>query len=288
MVTIRPALREAMERHDHAAWLGEVDELVAYVADEWSLRLGEPFDPGGECSWTAPALTAAGEEVVLKVELPHPEALDEAKGLRLWDGAGAVRVYEDLQLENGYVLLLERCLPGTELRSRPEPGQDEVITGLLERLWRADFAGAGFRPLSEMCDMWADEYEDRPPSERATLDRGLAREGIGLLRSLPRQGGREVLLCTDLHAGNVLSAEREPWLVIDPKPYFGDPHYDLTQHMFNCEERLRAAPLALAERLAGLLGLDAERIILWGFARAVAASPYWPGMAELAAELALS
>lgn len=34
------------------------------------------------------------------------------------------------------------------------------------------------------------------------------------------------LLCTDLHAGNVLAAGRESWLATDPKPYLGDPTYD--------------------------------------------------------------
>ena len=42
-----------------------------------------------------------------------------------------------------------------------------------------------------------------------------------------------MLLHTDLHAGNVLAAKREPWLAIDPKPYVGDPVYDVTQHIFN-------------------------------------------------------
>ncbi|MHB1836702.1 MAG: aminoglycoside phosphotransferase family protein [Solirubrobacteraceae bacterium] len=32
--------------------------------------------------------------------------------------------------------------------------------------------------------------------------------------------------CTDLHAENVLCSQREPWLVIDPKPYVGDPAYE--------------------------------------------------------------
>jgi streptomycin 6-kinase len=37
----------------------------------------------------------------------------------------------------------------------------------------------------------------------------------------------EVLLATDLRAANILRAEREPWLVIDPKPFAGDPAYDV-------------------------------------------------------------
>lgn len=75
---------------------------------------------------------------------------------------------------------------------------------------------------------------------------------------------------TDLHAGNVLRADRGPWLVIDPKPFVGDPAYDATQHLFNCRERLAADPLGLIDRFADLLGLESERVRLWTFARAAA------------------
>ena len=55
-----------------------------------------------------------------------------------------------------------------------------------------------------------------------------------------------MLLATDPHGDNVLTAQREPWLVIDPKPYVGDPTYDLLQHTLNCEDRLAADPGGLA------------------------------------------
>ncbi|HEX2090839.1 MAG TPA: aminoglycoside phosphotransferase family protein [Longimicrobiaceae bacterium] len=79
-----------------------------------------------------------------------------------------------------------------------------------------------------------------------------------------------MLLATDLHAGNVLRAVREPWLVIDPKPFVGDPAYDATQHLFNCRARLRADPDGTIQRFAELLELDPERVRLWTFARAAA------------------
>jgi streptomycin 6-kinase len=97
-----------------------------------------------------------------------------------------------------------------------------------------------------------------------------------------------VLLHTDLHAGNVLAAEREPWLAIDPKPYVGDPSYDVTQHIFNAVFIQGADAGRLASRMASLLDLDLDRILLWLFARAVEASPYWAGMADLARSLAPS
>jgi hypothetical protein len=42
---------------------------------------------------------------------------------------------------------------------------------------------------------------------------------------------------------------------------------------------------ALASRMARLLDLDLSRILRWLFARAVEASPYWAGMADLARTL---
>ena len=82
--------------------------------------------------------------------------------------------------------------------------------------------------------------------------------------------------------GNVLAAEREPWRVIDPKPYVGDPTYDALQHMLNCDGRLHADPHGLVRRMADLLGLKAERLTLWLFARCVQESAQWPQLAEVA------
>lgn len=91
---------------------------------------------------------------------------------------------------------------------------------------------------------------------------GLVREGLRLFKELSRTAPIEVLLATNLHAGNVLRSEREPWLVIDPKPFVGDPAYDATQHLFNCSSRLRSDPDGTIRRMADLLGLDRDQIRL--------------------------
>jgi streptomycin 6-kinase len=103
----------------------------------------------------------------------------------------------------------------------------------------------------------------RTPGE---LDPGVARAGVGLFRQLPVTAGRHVLLCTDLQHGNVLAASRERWLVIDPKPYVGDPAYDPLQRMLNFPGRLTADPAGFARRMASLLDRDPERLRLWLFA----------------------
>ncbi len=247
------------------SWRSALPDVVADLASRWSLRLGRPFQPGGTASWVAPAVGPDGSRLVLKVGWTHYEARDEAEGLRVWDGRGAVRLHEAAELGETSALLLEACEPGTMLSAAEPPSvRDEVIASVLPRLWITPPAGHPFRPLQSMVDAWA-----ASASVASAPDPGLARAGLELWRSLPATSSRDVLLCTDLHPDNVLTAQREPWLIIDPKPYVGDPHYEPIQHMLNFPDRLAADPGAFADRMAGLLDLDRGRVRQWLFARAV-------------------
>lgn len=281
-------LAAAARAEGRADWLEVIPSVLARVAADWSLTVGAPFQPGGHTAWVAPARTAHSAEVVVKIAWRHPEADHEVDGLRAWGGRAAVVLHESLELEDTIVLVVERCRPGTALADEPEPRQDEVIAGLLPRLWVDPPTGHRFRPLSQMCERWAEQFEAKQRAGRVILDAGLAAAGIDLFRTLPTTTDRHVLLATDLHAGNVLAAEREPWLVVDPKPYVGDPTYDVIQHLLNCPKRLHVDPMGLVARLADLLELDRERLRLWLFARCVQESPDYPNLAELARRLAPS
>lgn len=309
-----PALLAATARRqpEVATWIADLPGIVSGLAERWSLQVDEPFQPGGFCSWTAPAsplspvaAVADGDELVLKIGFPFAsgEQRDEGAALRIWDGDGAVRLHGALRLATADALLLERCVPGTRLVDvLPELARDVVVADMLKRLWasascaRTARVGGGwpFRPLTEMCDAWAEQfwrdYAAADPASR--LDAGLAREGIALFRELPRTASRDVLLCTDLHSENILASRRMAWLAIDPKPYLGDPAYDVLQHMLNCEDRLAADPGALCDRMAGLADVDPDRVRLWLFARAVQESALepagWPLMRGVAKRLAPS
>lgn len=253
---------------DRAEWLARLPDVLADLERRWSLRVGNPFD-GDEvsCSWVAPVHLKDGATAVLKIAMPHMEGAGEIEGLRFWNGDPTVQL---LQADDDLgAMLLERCEPGTSLRALPEAAQNVVIARLLHRLWRPPGAQHVFRPLSQMIGYWSDEtvaQRDQWP------DPSLVSEGLRLFAELARSTPADVLLATDLHAGNVLRAGREPWLVIDPKPFVGDRAYDATQHLMNCKARLRSHPDLTIRSFADLLGLDTERIRLWMFAR-VAAEP---------------
>jgi streptomycin 6-kinase len=74
--------------------------------------------------------------------------------------------------------------------------------------------------------------------------------------------------------------------MIDPKPYVGDPAYDLLQHLINCRERLVSDAFALVRRMVGLLELDADRVTQWLFARCVQESIEQPWLGEVATAIA--
>jgi streptomycin 6-kinase len=290
-ITIPPQLAAAFDEDDYPErlrWLASLPQTIGEIAADWELELGEPYLPGGQCAWVAPARSREGDELALKVGWRHREAEHEADALRFWDGDGAVRCIATRALPETTVLLLERCDPGVQLkRSLPEPEQDVVVARLARRLWeRLPEKGYSFSSLAEMCDLGADWFEQGLERDASGLDHGLAREGIRALRELPRTADREVLLCTDLHAENVLSARREPWLVIDPKPFLGDPAFDAVQHMLNCDHRLATDPEGLAARMARLLDVDPVRVKLWLFARCAQESLYDPTMREPARRLA--
>jgi streptomycin 6-kinase len=282
---VPPGLAANARREGKEDWLARLDTAVTRCRDQWSLDLGPPFLPGGTSAWVAPARDASGADVVLKVGWRHIEAEHEADGLRRWDGDGAVRLLDASIGDDTVALLLERCLPGTPLATRPEPEQDEVVAAMLPRLWIAVPPDHPFRTLQAMCDDWAERLARRRAETDQILGATLVDAALELFHELPSTATRTVLLCTDLHRGNVLAATRAPWLVVDPKPHVGDPTYDVVQQLLN-GERLRREPHVHIERMADRLDLDAHRLRRWTFARCVQEAARWAALADVARQLA--
>lgn len=249
-------------------WLEALPRLVHDLCRRWDLTLEPPFETGdATCSWVAPARRADGQPAVLKLGVPHFEAQDEIAALEYLEGDPTVHLLEAEPSANA--MLLERCEPGTSLRAVPVPDQDVIVAGLLQRFWRRPEPVRTFRPLAAMIEFWCDATRrdrERWPDVPLVLD------GLATLEELARSSPDDVLLATDLHAGNVLRAWRRPWLVIDPKPFVGDAAYDATQHLLNTLDRVSADPRGSIAGFAGRLGVDPVRVRRWLFAR-LAAEP---------------
>jgi streptomycin 6-kinase len=250
----------------HGVWLERVPDLLSECAEEWELSLGEPY-PAGAAGYVVRAELPDGAPVVLKIIYPHREAEHEAAALAAWDGVGAVRLlaYD----ETRWAMLLERCEPGT-LLARIDPGEAVgVLIGLLPRIWLD--AAEPFRPLADEAAWWADYLPGEWESAGRPFERALLDDVIDRLESLSASQGEQVLLHQDLHGDNVLAAEREPWLVIDPKPLLGEREFAIAPIVRDFElGHSKRETLHRFDRLTAELGLDRERARGWTVGQTIA------------------
>jgi streptomycin 6-kinase len=250
----------------HGVWLEHVPDLVAECVEEWGLRLGEPYEAGA-AGYTVRADLPDGTHAVLKLIYPHREAEHEGEALRVWDGDGAIRLlaYDEAR----WAMLLERCEPGTLLAKVDPDLALDVLIGLLPRLWKP--VQEPFRPLADEATWWIDylpaEWEQAgKPFERDLLDAAIAR-----LTALANSQGEQVLLHQDLHGDNVLAAEREEWLVIDPKPLVGEREFAVAPIVRDPElGHSRRDVLYRLDRLTAELGLDRDRARGWTIGQTIA------------------
>lgn len=250
----------------HGVWLERVPELVRECADEWQLTLGEPY-VAGAAGYTVRAGLRDGSPAVLKVIYPHREAEQEADALQVWGGEGAVRLL--VRDDERWAMLIERCEPGTLLAGVDPEMALGVLIGLLPRLWvQPDLP---FRPLAEEAEWWADTLPADWERAGRPFERRLVDAAVEALTTLAGSQGEQVLLHQDLHCDNVLAAEREPWLVIDPKPLAGEREFGVAPIVRDPElGHSRTEVLHRLDRLTSELGLDRERARGWTIGQTVA------------------
>jgi streptomycin 6-kinase len=248
------------------AWLERLPRSRDECAETWSLELGEPY-AYAYASLSIPVTRADGTDAVLKLQFPDRDSEHEASALRALDGRGAVRLLE--HDPERHALLLERCIPGTSLAEvEPEEALD-VAVGLFPRLWIP--AGDGFRSLADEAEWWASYLPDRWRMAGEPFERELLDAALDAIRALSASQPEQVLVNQDLHADNILRAEREPWLVIDPKPLVGERAFGVVPLVRGSElGHSREAVLHRLDRLSGELDLDRERIRGWTIAHTIA------------------
>jgi len=261
------------------------------VAHRWQLQLGPAYSGGLSHHWAAPVTLPDGGPAVLKLGVPVPAGMRlapmacEATALRAYDGHGAVRLLAS-DLAHG-ALLLERADPGTRLETLV-PGSDAeataAVAAVLQQLHSCplpgpdpgDASGESALPdLVEEVDSFAEYLAEYPPDEPdGPLPRHLVQRAAELFTELVDSATERVVLHGDLHHANVLASSRSPWLAIDPHGLIGDPGYDIGAMVYNPflhdhDPALTALVPARVEQLADLTGMPVERVVAWGFVKAV-------------------
>lgn len=251
------------------AWSAGLPALAGRYLEEWELRLdGEPRH--GVVSLVLPVVRADGVPAALKLQPVTDENASEAPGLRAWAGDGSVLLLDSDPATGA--LLLERLEADRSLAAVPDVMEAlELLTGLLRRLV-ARPAPEGMRRLADIAQGMLDGVDGALAGLRRDDDRQcLRRCASAVAELLPEPGDR--LLHWDLHYENVLAADREPWLAIDPKPLAGDPGFDLMPALRNRWDEVVATgdvPRAVLRRfdfMVDALGLDRRRAAGWTLGR---------------------
>ena len=263
-----------IEIHQDAGlrWLQELPSLIKRCEERWLLRVDAPF-AALSYNYVAPAWRADGTPVVLKLGVPNPELSSEIEALRLYDGVGSVQLL-DADAQQG-MLLLERLLPGTMLTDLTDDEQaTSIAADVMRQLWRPVPANHAFPTIAKWS---AGLYRLRQQFGGGTgpLPADLVEMAETFFEQLICSMEEPVLLHGDLHHFNILSAQRQAWLAIDPKGLIGEPAYDIGAFLRNPYPQLlqiERADRLLARRVdqfAEELGLDHTRILAWGISQAV-------------------
>jgi streptomycin 6-kinase len=254
-------------------WLATLPATLADVLARWSLEPGEPFELSFH--WVMAVTRADGTPAVLKLGVPTSEHLRvEAAALRAWNGNGAVRLLEHAPDQGA--LLLERAEPGIRAASLV-PADDAAATsallGAMHGLHATPPPASGVPDLRELAEDFATYLHRFPDGGR--LPGRWVKTAARLFDELCDSAPARLLLHGDLHHDNVLRAERQPWLAIDPHGYVGDPGFDLGTLLYNPDpgsirpdQTIGLLPSRLEQMTAGS-GQPPERVVAWCFVMAV-------------------
>ncbi len=204
------------------AWLNELPGIVASLGQKWGLTVGDAF-PSGEFNFVAAAMRADGEEAILKIAPPWPdeECFREAAFLRHKAGKGCVRlVQQDIDAR---AMLLERAIPGWNLVEEFGGREEQMIGPAIDVLKRLSEPP----PKDERFVIFLDDWFSNLDRAKGTkFPEAYAEKALRFYHELTRNAPL-LYLHGDFHPANIVTATREPHLVIDPKGIIGPIGYDL-------------------------------------------------------------
>lgn len=257
--------------NDGQKWLDSIPEIIKHYEKKWAIKVFEPFRLS--YNYTAPAERMDGTKAVLKIACKgNKEFLSEREALKIFDGQGAVKILEE-DADN-LVILLERILPGKLLSDVTDDEEaTRIAADVAKKLWRSAPKSDALISLEKWFEGFA-RY-DKLSQEKKKLPKDIVAKGEKLFSKLLETTQTPMLIHGDFHHHNILSSNRDQWLVIDPKGIIGDPAYDLAVFLYNPipslleEQNVQELVKKRIAIFSQELNIDTQRIIDWGIAQSV-------------------
>ncbi|WP_240414009.1 aminoglycoside phosphotransferase family protein [Paenibacillus periandrae] len=255
-----------------ALWLEHFEELIQYCENRWSFQVQAAYPLS--FNFVAPVLFHNGTEAVLKLGVPNKELITEAEALRIYKGNGCARLW-DADTDKG-ILILEKATPGHTLKTVVD---DDEAVRLAAAVMRKLQVPPPLRPLFPSTADWAkgfDKLRTRYHGSTGPLPERMVRKAEEWFAKLHKTWRNPQLLHGDLHHENLLSAEREPYIAIDPKGLIGELEYGVISFLMNNLPEKHPSDIIRRriELFSTELTLDPVRIITWGYCHAVL-SAWW-------------
>ena len=246
-------------------WLDELPQLASSLSSKLGLR---DFKKVTNLTYNYVLSGFQGNiPVILKLGFDREGLAREAFALKCFTGCGAVKVLA----EDDGMLLLERAVPGTSLKSyfpNREHESVKIACGVIKKLHQANIPSVHNFP--HIKDWLAALDKDW------NIPNHYLQKARKLCDKLLKTAELDVLLHGDLHHDNILQNGND-WLVIDLKGVIGEPTYEVAAFIRNPIPELlnhADAPNIILNRITRFseaLKLSERRIIDWCFVQAVLA-----------------
>jgi streptomycin 6-kinase len=260
-------------------WMDGLDRLIRELERRWGVAVG-PALGGGSESYVAAAVTAGGEEAVVKLEMPpYGSFASEVRTLLAAEGRAYARLL-DLD-EERHATLQERLGPSLRGSGLSVPARIEILCATLRSAWEVP-APPGL-PSGEAKARWLSGFiaatweELGRPCSWPVVERALA---FAKDREAAFDPAASVLVHGDAHDANALRtldkcpSDPARFKLVDPDGLLAEPAYDLGILMREWSGELLCGDAARlgrqrCARLARLTGVDPRSIWEWGFVERV-------------------
>ena len=255
------------------AWLAALPDFLKEIENVHNIKIENPFQ-NLTYHYAAIAIQSDGSECVFKCGVPNEALVNEIRALQYFDGNGAVKLLD--ADENKGWLLLERCSPGVSLSQLKDDRATLIAIQTMQSLWRAcDDDHWKFRHIKNRL-----QGLQRAKQLNSSIPKKLIHDAIFMSDELLSSLGEVVLLHGDLHHDNILSASRQPFLVIDPNGIVGEREYEIGALMRNpystieTDTNLKKCFDRRLSIITELTRFNRERLLMWTFVQAVLAA-WW-------------